>query len=465
MEKSYHEYTPEEVALITRIRVFFTLRWYVVAGTIVATLIATYIFHIVFPVLPIYIICVVIALYNLVLWLQLRNLARKKHVHVIQTTREIGNLHFFLDLIALAGILHFSGGIENPFIFYFVLHIIAASIVLNYRAAYLLGTTAVLIAITLVGLEYSNIVPHVNLQGFASPNLYHELGYIIAILVTLTTLIYGSIFMVTAISGELRKRQREVMSLRERLIEQKTSELERATKEIIKLEEEKKRFLLFLSVAAHDLKAPLTAIQGYLWVMLGGYSGELNEKQQGMMERSSLRIKELLNLISNLLDIPRIETGQIIQEMKDVSLLDIITTSVEDLRQIAEDKGLTIIIQLPKKLPKINCADARIKQVMLNLLDNAIRYTQEGSITVKVSEHDKKIKVEVMDTGLGIPKEDIPKLFQDFFRASNTESKGTGLGLAISRRIIEAHNGEIWVESPCSENKCGSNFAFTLPIK
>jgi signal transduction histidine kinase len=465
MEKSYHEYTPEEVALITRIRVFFTLRWYVVAGTIVATLIATYIFHIVFPVLPIYIICVVIALYNLVLWLQLRNLARKKHVHVIQTTREIGNLHFFLDLIALAGILHFSGGIENPFIFYFVLHIIAASIVLNYRAAYLLGTTAVLIAITLVGLEYFNIVPHVNLQGFASPNLYHELGYIIAILVTLTTLIYGSIFMVTAISGELRKRQREVMSLRERLIEQKTSELERATKEIIKLEEEKKRFLLFLSVAAHDLKAPLTAIQGYLWVMLGGYSGELNEKQQGMMERSSLRIKELLNLISNLLDIPRIETGQIIQEMKDVSLLDIITTSVEDLRQIAEDKGLTIIIQLPKKLPKINCADARIKQVMLNLLDNAIRYTQEGSITVKVSEHDKKIKVEVMDTGLGIPKEDIPKLFQDFFRASNTESKGTGLGLAISRRIIEAHNGEIWVESPCSENKCGSNFAFTLPIK
>jgi signal transduction histidine kinase len=465
MEKSYHEYTPEEVALITRIRVFFTLRWYVVAGTIVATLIATYIFHIVFPVLPIYIICVVIALYNLVLWLQLRNLARKKHVHVIQTTREIGNLHFFLDLIALAGILHFSGGIENPFIFYFVLHIIAASIVLNYRAAYLLGTTAVLIAITLVGLEYFNIVPHVNLQGFASPNLYHELGYIIAILVTLTTLIYGSIFMVTAISGELRKRQREVMSLRERLIEQKTSELERATKEIIKLEEEKKRFLLFLSVAAHDLKAPLTAIQGYLWVMLGGYSGELNEKQQGMMERSSLRIKELLNLISNLLDIPRIETGQIIQEMKDVSLLDIITTSVEDLRQIAEDKGLTIIMQLPKKLPKINCADARIKQVMLNLLDNAIRYTQEGSITVKVSEHDKKIKVEVMDTGLGIPKEDIPKLFQDFFRASNTESKGTGLGLAISRRIIEAHNGEIWVESPCSENKCGSNFAFTLPIK
>jgi signal transduction histidine kinase len=102
---------------------------------------------------------------------------------------------------------------------------------------------------------------------------------------------------------------------------------------------------------------------------------------------------------------------------------------------------------------------------MINLLDNAIRYTQEGSITVKVSTHEKKIKVEVMDTGIGIPEEDIPKLFQDFFRASNTEQKGTGLGLAIARRILEAHKGEIWVESPCEENKCGCKFAFTLPVK
>jgi signal transduction histidine kinase len=465
MDKPVHEYTPEEVALITRIRVFFTIRWCVVAGTIVATLIAAYLFHIIFPILPIFIICAIIALYNLVLWLQLRNLDRKKHAHIIQTIRGIGNVHFFLDLIALAGILHFSGGIENPFIFYFVLHIIAASIVLNYRFAYLLGTTAVLIAIALVGLEYFNVIPHVNLQGFASPNLYHELSYILAILVTLTTLIYSSIYMVTSISGELRKRQRQVIQLRERLLEQKTTELEKATREINQLEEEKKRFLLFLSVAAHDLKAPLTAIQGYLWVMLDGYSGELNEKQRGMLERSSFRIRELLNLISNLLDIPRIETGQIIQEMKDVSLLDIVSTAIEDLRQIAEDKGLKINKQLPRKLKPVKCAEARIKQVIINLLDNAIRYTPEGHITVKVSEYDKKIKVEVMDTGIGIPEEDIPKLFQDFFRASNADIKGTGLGLAISRRIIEAHNGKIWVESPCIENKGGSKFAFILPAK
>ena len=149
MGKIYHEYTPEEVALITRIRVFLTIRWCVVAGTIVATLIAKYVFGIIFPILPIFIICGVIVLYNLILWIQLRYLGKSKDTSIIHATREIGNLHFFLDLVALAGILHFSGGIENPFIFYFVLHIIAASIVLNYRVAYLLGTTAVLIAIAL----------------------------------------------------------------------------------------------------------------------------------------------------------------------------------------------------------------------------------------------------------------------------------------------------------------------------
>jgi signal transduction histidine kinase len=465
MGKNYPEYTPEEVALTTRIRVFLTLRWCVIAGTIVATLIARYVFNIIFPIVPIFIICAIIVLYNLVLWFQLRNLAKSKKTSVIQSAREIGMIHFFLDLVALAGILHFSGGIENPFIFYFVLHIIAASIVLHYTVAYLLGTTAVLIAIALVGLEYSGVIPHVNLQGFVSPNMYHELSYIIATLVTLITLIYGSVFMVTAISGELRKRQRQVMQLRERLIEQKINELELATREISKLEEERKRFLLFLSVAAHDLKAPLTAIQGYLWVMLGGYAGELSEKQRGMLDRSSLRIKELLNLISNLLDIPRIESGQIIQEMKDISIREIILNSVEDLRQIAEDKGLEIRTHMPRKLPLIHGAEARIKQVMLNLLDNAIRYTPQGSITIKISEHEKKIKVEVMDTGIGIPQEDLPKLFQDFFRASNTETKGTGLGLSIARRILEAHKGEIWAESPCTENKCGCKFAFTLPVK
>jgi two-component system phosphate regulon sensor histidine kinase PhoR len=103
--------------------------------------------------------------------------------------------------------------------------------------------------------------------------------------------------------------------------------------------------------------------------------------------------------------------------------------------------------------------------VITNLVTNAINYTPEGTITIRAKEEGKEICVEIMDTGIGIPPEDISRVFDDFFRASNVESKGTGLGLSIARRIVEAHGGKIWVESPCPESNAGSKFTFILPKK
>jgi signal transduction histidine kinase len=271
--------------------------------------------------------------------------------------------------------------------------------------------------------------------------------------------------MASAISGELRKRQRQVVQLRESLLLEKTRELEQSSKEIAKLEEEKSRFLSFLGIAAHDLKAPLTAIQGYLWVMVGGYSGELNEKQKNMLERSTHRITELLNLISDLLDIPRIETGQIVDEMKEVSLSTVVKKCVRDQRNLAKEKGLKLKVELPEALPKIRGSSPRLQQVITNLVNNAITYTPEGTVTLRVEEVNSDVRVEVIDTGIGIPPEDLPRMFEDFFRASNVETKGTGLGLSITKRIVEAHGGKIWVESPCPGSEAGSKFTFTLPKK
>ncbi|OGO15648.1 MAG: hypothetical protein A2Z02_05310 [Chloroflexi bacterium RBG_16_48_7] len=458
------EFTPEEVALLTRLKIFINLRWTVIAGTIIATFVGPQVFHIIFPTLPVYIICAIIAAYNVVLFFQIRNLTKVGNKSLVETARGIGNIHFFLDLMSLAGILHFTGGIENPFIFYFVAHVVSASVVVHYRVAFFLSTTAIIIVVALVGLEYFGVIPHENLQGFASPNLYQEPVYIFAVLIVLITLIYGFTYMLTAVSGELRKRQRQVLKLQEWLLEQKNYELGRASREIYQLGEERKRFLFFLGVAAHDLKAPLTAIQSYLWVMLDGYAGKLTEKQHGMLERCSFRIRELLNLISNLLDIPRIETGQLVHEMKEISLLEIVNKSIEGLRNLAEEKKLRIIPELPDKLPNVNGAESRLAQVINNLLDNAIRYTPQGSITVRAKQNDKYIEVQIEDTGIGIPQQDLPKICQDFFRASNVDTKGTGLGLSIVKRIIEAHGGKIWVESPVPESKIGTRVAFMLPV-
>jgi len=291
-------------------------------------------------------------------------------------------------------LLHFTGGIENPFIFYFALHIVAATTLLHYRAVYWLATSALLMVMLLVGLEYAGAMPHINLVGFAAPTLYKEGSYILAVLAALASILYATTYMATAISGELRKRQRQVVQLRESLLQKKTDDLKLASKEIAKLEEARNRFLRFLGVAVHDLKAPLTAIQSYFWVMLGGFSGELTDKQRNMLERSSLRIKELLNLVSDLLDIPRIETGQIVSEMKEVSLLQVVKSSLQDLRNLAKEKRIKLKTELPLALPKIYGPAPRLQQVITNLVNNAINYTPQGMVTIRVREGDSDIEVE-----------------------------------------------------------------------
>lgn len=456
-------YSPEEAALLMRLRVFVTMRWIAIVGVVAGTLVASEVLHIGFPTLPVYIICPVIAIYNVVFYFQLRAIGREKPGTIIHKARTYGNAHILLDLLALSVLLHYTGGIENPLIFFYVLHIILASIVLHFRVVYAVATVAIVMVGLLVGLEYAEVVPHVNLAGFADPTLYQSAPYILAVLLALAAILYGTTYMASAISGELRMRQRQVVQLGEQLLEEKEKELEQTSREMTRLAEEKERFLQFLNIAAHDLKAPLTAIQGFLWVMVGGYSGELNDRQRHMLERSSKRIAELLNLISDLLDIPRIETGQIIPEMKEVSLKQAVRNCLPEQRKVAKEKGLRLRVELPETLSWIRGSSPRIQQVIANLVGNALHYTEEGTITVKVVELDNDIQVEIEDTGIGIPAEDMPHIFEDFFRASNVETKGTGLGLSIVNRIVEAHNGRIWCESPCPDSNQGSRFTFTLP--
>lgn len=457
------ERTPEEETLVMRLSVFNKMRWGAILGVIVVTLIARYAFDIGFSTAPVYIVCVFIASYNLVLMQQVRGLKNLRADLVIPQVRQYTYIHIVLDMFALITLLHFTGGVENPFVFFFVFHVVLASIGLSYQVVYLLSTIAIIMVSLLFGLEYAGIIPHINLEGFALPTRYREPSRILAVLAALAILLYGTTYLTTAIAGELRKRQRQVVALRESLLQERTGELERASTSIAKLEEEKGQFLQFIGIAAHDLKAPLTAIQGFLWVMLGGFAGEISEKQKNMLERSSLRITELLTLISDLLDIPRIETGQIVQEMEEVSLREIIKGSIEDQRSLAEAKGIELEVEIPDGLPRIRGSVPRLQQVLTNLINNAISYTEEGTVTIRAKERGKDLLVEVMDTGIGIPPADISHLFEDFFRASNVETRGTGLGLSISRRIVEAHGGRIWAESPYPEANRGSKFSFILP--
>jgi signal transduction histidine kinase len=456
------ERSPAEAAQLVRLKVFLTMRWFAIAMVAAATLLASRVFGISFPVTPVYAVTGFMLAYNLLMFFQVRGLAALPSE---QVTRRVGIYsisHIALDLISFGVIMHYTGGAENPFIFIIALHIVGASTLLSRRAVFVIAAAAMLLIITIVTAEYFGAA-HVNLGGFVPPTLYQEPGYVLALLAALASILFATAFMVTAISGELRRRQQEVVQLRERLIDETTEELARVSGEITKLEEEKNKFLRFLGIAAHDMKAPLAAIQSYFGIMLGGYTGDLNPKQKGMIERSNTRIKELMNLISDLLDIPRIETGQLVQEMKDFSLKELLKRCLAEQRTLAREKGLALKTEAPDTLGWVYGSPPRIQQVLTNLVNNSISYTQQGCITVKVTESNDHVRVDVSDTGIGIPADEAPKIFEDFFRASNTDVKGTGLGLSITRRIVESHNGQITCQSPCPDTDCGCLFTFTLP--
>jgi len=219
-----------------------------------------------------------------------------------------------------------------------------------------------------------------------------------------------------------------------------------------------------LSVASHDLKAPLAAVQSYLQVILGGFVGELNEKQKEMLSRSCVRIAEFIEMIDNILDVSRFEVSAV--KMEELSLPEVVRDSVEILRPLAEEKKLNLTLDLAQEMPKIKGSATRLKQVITNLVGNAVKFTPSpGEISVKLEEDEGYLRVEVADTGVGISTEELPKIFDEFYRgvAGDTEAKGTGLGLSISKKIIETHGGRIWAESPCPETGSGSKFVFTLP--
>jgi signal transduction histidine kinase len=255
---------------------------------------------------------------------------------------------------------------------------------------------------------------------------------------------------------------REVANLGAIALE-RAKELQQCFIAVDKLEEGRRQFVRFLSIVAHDLQSPLVATQSILSYIADGYTGEITDGQKDLLDRGIRRIDELLMLITDLLDIPRIEAGQLVREMQEVSLNGVIKQAVVGLDNVARQKGLELKIELPESSPKIYASSRRLQQVLINLISNAINYTRDGKVLVKVKESEDQIAVEVIDTGIGIPPDELPKIFDDFFRGRKAGKKGTGLGLSISKRIVEAHGGKLWAESPCPETGVGSKFTFTLP--
>jgi signal transduction histidine kinase len=220
----------------------------------------------------------------------------------------------------------------------------------------------------------------------------------------------------------------------------------------------------FLANMSHELRTPLNAILGYTELMAEGTYGELCEEMLEVLKRLETNGRHLLGLINDVLDLSKIEAGQLVLELSDYCIQDIAQTVRSTLEPLAADKKLAFKVEVPAELPPGRGDGRRLTQVLINLVGNAIKFTDAGEVAIKTEANNGSFYVTVRDTGPGISAADQAKLFQEFQQADNAIARkkgGTGLGLAISKRIIEMHGGRIWVESQPGH---GSTFAFTLPV-
>ena len=261
-----------------------------------------------------------------------------------------------------------------------------------------------------------------------------------------------SIYLVKSVLREVEQRER---------LEVLTKELEGAN---VKLKELNKIKSEFLSFASHQVKTPMSVVKGFATLIYDGTYGQVSDK----VKETALKIKEaadrMINLVNNLLDLRKIEEGKMEFKFENTDVVKMINDVVGELSELARGKQLELFIEKLPDVAMVSADPQKLRQVFQNLIENSIKYTDEGWIRVKAGVNDKTLEVAVSDSGHGIPPDLLPQVFEQFIRAGQETKKieGTGLGLYIAKQIVEAHKGTISAESPGLSQ--GSTFTVRLPL-
>ena len=250
-----------------------------------------------------------------------------------------------------------------------------------------------------------------------------------------------------------------------RLITQRGLDKRRLILETIQLRREKEMLReQFAAIVSHELKAPLGAVQQNLYVLVSELSNQLNEEQKARFGRMQTNISDLINLILTWLRVLSVDVMKIRESFRPTSISTIISKATESAIPHATRKDVEIISSVKEPLPLVNGDEGTLVESVVNILGNAIKYSRIGSqIIIKAEEIEKYIIISIADTGIGVSKEDLPYIFNDFYTSKDGQKieRSSGLGLAITRRIIEAHNGSVSVESELGK---GSTFSIRLPV-
>jgi len=430
-----------------KIRWFITLRWMAAAGLALVVTGTRFILNVPLPLLPLYLGNLFLVVYNSLCHLiNSRLQARIDSEDWIDKAHRLANVQILLDLGLLTYLIYFSGGLENPFIFYYIFHMIISSILLTNRSAYLQATVAALLFGLLMAGEMFGVLPY---HSLSTAGVAPEPKSVIATLgrfLSFSSTLYIAVYLTTTIVNKLRQRERELEISNQLLAEQD------------KLKSQ------YVMIVSHDIQASLSAIESCLQTVLHGFTGKIGERSRDMVQRATVRSQHLLRFVRDLLDVSRMRSeNDVVKE--EVNLVDVIDREMELFRQQIEEKGISLSFENQAGDVILHANRFSIEQLFNNLLGNAVRYTGEGgriAVSVQPLAGREAVEVRIADSGIGIAPDSLPRIFDDFYRAGNAKAfteNGTGLGLSIVKKIVELHDGEIHVESEVNK---GSTFVFAL---
>ncbi|MBL7110467.1 MAG: HAMP domain-containing histidine kinase [Bacteroidales bacterium] len=421
------------------------LRWIGVIGIILATAFSSRIMDISVKEFNLYAVSGVFLILNVVYTILFNRITKLSNSNQDLHVRYLINFQIAADFVILTVMLHYSGGIENPFIIYYIFHMIMASIILSSIESFMQVTFALVLIGLLTISEYSGFIPHYSLNGFVSHELYKSGLYLIGTGVIFVTTSY----LVAYITNRLARQSRE----HEKAYLKANQELER--KDAIKNE--------YVLRITHDIKAHLAAIQSCISIVVNKTSPSDNNTREEFLKRAYNRTKVLTRFIQDLLYMTRLKLIDKIKS-EEFPVRDSIRKIAEDVINRAKEKSVDLQVDIEESVDKISAIRVSFEELVTNLLINAINYSKEKSeVNLNVKKHKNGMLVEIIDQGMGIPVKEQEFIFDEFYRASNAKAisaEGTGLGLSIARQIVQSHGGKIWVES---EEGSGSKFCFILP--